>query len=199
MEFLYDHPEISETAPVVGSPDVSNDVLSVSVFGAEEVQLRYCTGDIASHFQSVTMVDDGTQGDAYALDGIYSVGLPSFSSDNIKFYVSATNSEAMSLSPQRAEYEYYLYGTGTGIDDDLFQANTTASDWSIAPNPASNWFSLQHCEPLAPITIFDPQGRMKMQHHWDGIPVDISGWSPGVYLVQVKEAHSLSTKRLLVR
>jgi len=199
MEFLYDHPEISEAAPVIGSPDISNDMVSVSVFGAQEVQLRYCTGDIASHFQSVTMVDDGTQGDAYASDGIYSVALPSFSSDNIKFYVSATNSEAMSLSPQRAEYEYYLYGTGTGIDDDLFQANTTASDWSIAPNPASNWFSLQHCEPLAPITIFDPQGRMKMQHHWDGIPVDISGWSPGVYLVQVKEAHSLSTKRLLVR
>ena len=199
MEFLYDHPEISETAPVVGSPDVSNDMLYVSVFGAEDVQLRYCTGDIASDFQSVPMVDDGTQGDAYALDGIYSVALPSFSSDDLKFYISATNSEAMSLSPQRAEYEYYRYGMATGIDDDLFQANTTPSDWSIAPNPASNWFSLQRCKPLAPLTVFDSQGRVKMQRNWDGIPVDVSSWSPGVYLIQVQEARGKSTKKLLVR
>jgi hypothetical protein len=198
MEFLYAHPEISEAAPVVGTPDVSNEMIHVSVFGAEDVQLRYCTGDIASNFQSVTMVDDGTQGDAYALDGIYSVALPSFSSDDLKFYISATNSEAMSLSPQRAEYEYYLYGAATGIDDALFQAVTTPSDWSIAPNPASNWFSLQHCEPLTPLTVMDSKGRVKFQHNWDGLPIDVSGWTPGIYLVQIHGEHSTSTKRLLI-
>ncbi len=198
LEFLYAHPEISEPAPVIGSPAVSNEILQVSVYGADEVQMRWSAGATASDFQSINMVDDGTQGDALAFDGIYTGIMPSFSDDNINFYIRATNSEAMSLSPQRAEYEYYIYGTATGIDDPLLTADPMRSSWSIAPNPASEWFTLQHCEPLTPFTVLDAQGRIVLQNQWSGRPLDISGWDAGVYLIQIHENHSTSTKKLLI-
>ena len=62
------------------------------------------------------MLDDGTNGDVIANDGIYSTVLPfQFSGLNIKFYIRAQNNEAMALLPKRAEYEFYIYSVISGL------------------------------------------------------------------------------------
>ena len=56
------------------------------------------------------MFDDGTNGDLVANDGVYSAILPFQSSGlDIKFYILSENNDAIKLSPQRAEYEFYIY------------------------------------------------------------------------------------------
>jgi hypothetical protein len=62
------------------------------------------------------MLDDGTNGDVMANDGIYSSELPFQSSGlNIKFYIRAQNNDALVLLPERAEYEFYTYSVVTGL------------------------------------------------------------------------------------
>ena len=62
-------------------------------------------------FQSFSMSDGGTNGDAIANDGIYSCVMPFNSGAEVKFYIKARNGQAMILSPERAEYEFYTYST----------------------------------------------------------------------------------------
>ena len=55
------------------------------------------------------MYDDGLLGDAIANDGVYTAELPYLNSgQEIKFYIRSHNN-AISLSPQRAEYEFYTF------------------------------------------------------------------------------------------
>ena len=64
------------------------------------------------------MLDDGTNGDAMANDGIYSVALPFQSAGlDVKFYIRAQNNDAMALLPERAEYEFYTYSVVSGLFD----------------------------------------------------------------------------------
>jgi hypothetical protein len=198
MEYLSGHPEIAQTPPAMGTPEVTDGVVSVSAYAAEQVELLWSNEATPGQFQSVAMVDDGSEGDAFAADGIYSAFLPSFSGENIKFYIRASNPDAMILSPQRAEYEYYIYGVTTGMEDDLFQRFPSVSNWSIAPNPASQSFTLLNCEPLTDIRVSDHLGRLILQEKWDGTPIDISHFTPGMYLVQRNEKQSISTKKLIV-
>ena len=55
------------------------------------------------------MNDSGINGDVVAGDGIYSVFLPNYT--NIKFYIRSQNNEAMMLSPEKAQYEFYEYSS----------------------------------------------------------------------------------------
>ena len=62
------------------------------------------------------MLDDGTNGDLVANDGIYSVTLPFQSSGyEVKFYIRSENNDAIKLNPRRAEYEFYVYSPISGI------------------------------------------------------------------------------------
>ena len=61
------------------------------------------------------------------------------------FYIRASNADAISLSPARAEYEYYIYGNVTGVDEFELTTTVTAPQWTIAPNPATESFSLRNC------------------------------------------------------
>ena len=74
------------------------------------------TSEYNSKFQSFVMLDDGTNGDVMANDGIYSSALPFQSSGlNIKFYIRAQNNDALALLPERAEYEFYTYSVISGL------------------------------------------------------------------------------------
>jgi hypothetical protein len=57
------------------------------------------------------MYDDGTNGDLQANDGVFTCHIPYPSALKVKFYIKATNSHSMMLSPERAEYEFYEYST----------------------------------------------------------------------------------------
>ena len=159
----------------------------------------WTTGEIASNFQSIAMYDDGTQGDAIASDGMYTAILPETNGENLMFYIRASNADAISLSPARAEYEYYIYGNVTGVDEFELTTPETAPQWTIAPNPASESFSLRNCPSFSAVTVLDFQGRIVMESTWDGRPIDVSQWASGAYLIQVGEFGSSSMQRLMVR
>ena len=199
MDFLSNHPEISESAPVLGSVVVENGSVHVPTIDANALEMMWTTGDMASDFQSMAMSDDGTQGDAIAGDGMFTALLPDTNEDNLLFYIRASNADAIALSPARAEYEYYIYGNVTGVDEFELTTTTPQSLWTIAPNPASESFSLRNCPAFSPITVFDFQGRLVMNGTWDGRPIDVSQWAGGAYLIQVGEWGSSPMQRLMVQ
>ena len=116
-QYLLSHPEISLTPPLVSSVNVSNNLLTTSVFNATSVELMVTTSQYNSKFQSFAMNDDGINGDVTANDGTYSVVMPFVGNTNVKFYIRSQNNDAMMLSPERAEYEFYEYSTISGIID----------------------------------------------------------------------------------
>ena len=199
MAFLSSHAEIDVPAPILGNLSIVNGVAHITAYDADEIQLRWTTNSIASNFQSTVMVDDGTQGDEFASDGVFSIPMPNEDGADIKFYIRATNSEAMSLSPARAEYEYYIYGNTIGVSDPYFYTTTNEVVWEIAPNPASNSFALTNCPLNTNFTILDFQGREILNDLWAGHPIDISKFSTGVYLVKVNLPTVQSTKKLVIR
>jgi len=199
MDFLSNHPEVSDDAPVMGSVVVENGIIEVPTIDATGLELMWTTGDIASNFQSIAMSDDGTQGDAISNDGTYTALLPETNGENLLFYIRASNADAISLSPARAEYEYYIYGNVTDVDEFELTTTVTEPQWTIAPNPATESFSLRNCPAFSPITILDFQGRIVMESTWDGRPIDVSQWASGAYLIQVGEFGSSPMQRLMVR
>ena len=115
------------------------------------------------------------------------------------FYIRASNADAISLSPARAEYEYYIYGNVTDVDEFELTTTVTTPQWTIAPNPATESFSLRNCAAFSPITILDFQGRVVLEGTWDGRPIDVSQWASGAYLIQVGEFGSSPMQKLMVR
>ena len=199
MAFLSSHAEINNPAPILGNLSIVNGVAQIAAYDADEIQLRWTTNAIASNFQSTVMVDDGTQGDEFASDGIFSIPMPNEDGADIKFYIRATNSEAMSLSPARAEYEYYIYGNPSNIDAPYLYSTADEFAWEISPNPASHSFTLTNCPPYTNFSIFDFQGREVLNDLWVGQTIDISNFPAGVYLVKVNLPTVQSTKKLVVR
>ena len=82
---------------------------------ATNVELMSTISEYNSKFQSSLMFDDGTNGDISANDGIYTCILPYNGNLDVKFYVRAQNNDAMIFAPERAEYEFYVYSTISGL------------------------------------------------------------------------------------
>lgn len=115
-QFLLSHPEISLTSPTIDNVMLNNNLVTAEVFNANSVEMMATTSDYNSKFQSFIMLDDGTNGDINANDGVYSVTLPFQSSGlEIKFYIRSENNDAIKLNPRRAEYEFYVYTPVSGI------------------------------------------------------------------------------------
>tara|TARA_B100000900_G_scaffold188698_1_gene159823 strand:+ start:1261 stop:3045 length:1785 start_codon:yes stop_codon:yes gene_type:complete len=109
-QFLLNHPEISLISPQISNVYVNNGLVTAEVFNANSVEIMATTSEYNSKFNSFSMFDDGTNGDLLANDGIYTADLPyQFSGFDVKFYIRSENDDAIKLSPQRAEYEFYTY------------------------------------------------------------------------------------------
>lgn len=109
-QFLLDHPEISLIPPQISNVYVNNGLVTAEVFNANTVEIMATTSEYNSKFNSFPMYDDGTNGDLLANDGVYTADLPfQFSGFDVKFYIRSENDDAIKLSPQRAEYEFYTY------------------------------------------------------------------------------------------
>tara|TARA_B100001142_G_scaffold317436_2_gene358381 strand:- start:7185 stop:8972 length:1788 start_codon:yes stop_codon:yes gene_type:complete len=120
-QFLLSHPEISLIPPNIYGLNVANNLVTVNISGAFNVELMATTSVYNSKFKSFQMFDDGTNGDLISNDGIYSAVLPfQNSSQDIKFYIRAENNDAIALLPERAEYEFFTYSTISGIDNYYF-------------------------------------------------------------------------------
>ena len=98
------------TAAPLHSKYPEGTVVEAKVNNPTQVELMATISPFNSKFNSFTMYDDGLLGDAIANDGIYTAELPYLNSgEEIKFYVRSHNNNAISLSPQRAEYEFYTF------------------------------------------------------------------------------------------
>ncbi len=199
MAYLSSHVEIDVPAPILGNMSVVNGIATISAYDAEEVELRWTTNSIASNFQSLVMVDDGTQGDELASDGVFSIPMPIVEGADVKFYFRATNTDAMSLLPARAEYEFYIYGNPSNTDAPYLYSTTHEIAWEIYPNPATSSFTIKNCPLYTSFSISDFQGRSIFNDTWKGQPIDISNFPVGVYLVQLNLPNLTLTKKLLVR
>ena len=120
-QFLLNHPEISLVSPTINNVMVSANLITTEVYNANSVELMATTSEYNSKFQSFTMLDDGTNGDIVANDGIYSVVLPFQSIGlEVKFYIRSENNDAIKLNPQRAEYEFYTFSPTTSVLESTF-------------------------------------------------------------------------------
>lgn len=109
-QFLLNHPEVSLIPPQISNVYVNNGLVTAEVFNANTVEIMATTSEYNSKFNSFPMYDDGTNGDLLANDGVYTADLPfQFSGLDVKFYIRSENDDAIKLSPQRAEYEFYTY------------------------------------------------------------------------------------------
>tara|TARA_B100000902_G_scaffold209711_1_gene199544 strand:+ start:1195 stop:2958 length:1764 start_codon:yes stop_codon:yes gene_type:complete len=110
-QYLLSHPEISLAPPIISGVNITNNVVEVNVFNANIVELMITDSEYNSKFKSFVMNDDGINGDLYAGDGVFSILIPYPSGTNIKFYIRTQNDDAILLSPERAEYEFYEHST----------------------------------------------------------------------------------------
>ena len=99
-------PIISNVQPSTTNITLGGSVsITAEVAEEQEVFLAYRFGG-SGPFSTETMMDDGTQNDGAAADGIYGLTLNGIGND-IQYYVYAQNDSAGRFSPERAAYEYY--------------------------------------------------------------------------------------------
>jgi hypothetical protein len=140
--FLSSYPEIANIPPSIDEVISSDDYITAEVTGADEVVLMATASEYNSKFQSFLMHDDGLNGDQNANDGIYTADTPFQGNElGVKFYIKAQNADAVMLSPERAEYEFYKHGVPTYV-----------SELDINPNRKL-------------VKITDIQGREVGDHH----------------------------------
>ncbi len=182
--YLLAHPEIALAGPILNDVNIENNLLTVNASNETIVDLMLTTSEYNSKFQAYPMYDDGTNGDASAGDGIYSTVLPPTGTDDIKFYIRAQNDNAMTLSPERAEYEFYEYSFLTNT----FDPTDLKNDIKVYPNPTNSTLNIEHNieKPLA-YKIVSPLGELLLiglinsKLH----EINISHLPAGVYLLSL--------------
>ena len=115
--FLLSHPEIASIPPNLGTVSLDNTLVSIQVENADQVDFLFTTSEFNSKFIPIEMNDEGINGDVLAGDGLFSCPIPEElnGDEELKFYFRANNNQAMVLSPERAEYEFYIYSKNLGL------------------------------------------------------------------------------------
>jgi hypothetical protein len=163
------------TAMVIPTPEISNmslnnGVLTVDVELASQVDVMATTSNHNSKFEAFEMHDDGTNGDLV-------------SGDAVKFYIRAQNSSNMSLLPERAEYEFFIYDPNASIEDNNFSTAV-----NVYPNPASSMLNVSsketqklHCE------LYSMMGKKDLEKDFWGAnaSLNIATLRSGAYILKV--------------
>ena len=197
-EYLLSHYAIDQTSPEISSVNILGDFsdetgyyhqITTQVMGATDVTLMATTNPHNSHFTPYPMTDDGT--------GIYSANLPYSPAEPVewKFYIRAETENTLSLSPARAEYEFYHYTTPVdGVVENLADLITL----KLLPNPTSSQFVVHGITDINSIEVHDMSGRLIYLQN-SGLPISVEDWTPGVYLIEVStnNGHRVS-ERLVV-
>jgi hypothetical protein len=207
--YLLSYPDLTHTPPAISNvsqniqhPSASETVhVSAAVSNATSVKLRVTNTPekYASDFMTITMLDDGLNGDAASGDGIYTATIPfTTSNDHIKYYIEAENANAMMLSPERAEYFYYHYY----IDQVVGADEMTAIDFSIYPNPASDWLNVEATTvsetfSVSLYTISGEKVFSETELHGKST-IDIHDLSRGTYIVEIISGKSRKTEKIIL-
>ena len=163
-DYLLNHPEISKISPVIEyvfqeniEPNVGETVIIQSeISNAENVELMVTTNQYSGQFYSIPMFDDGNHNDGDANDNIYAAVVPFQDGGlQVRYYIRATNSDALILDPKTAERDFYYYFIGDqALPDSTIVINEInynsfedhdSGDWVELYNPTvddidiSNW------------------------------------------------------------
>ena len=163
LNYLMNHNEISQTTPVIYNvvqeninPIEGQDVIiKAEITDATSVELMVTINSFSSQFTSIPMYDDGYHGDDDADDSIYGAIVPFQEyEDHIKYYIRASNENALILSPEKAENEFYEYTVSfdESIDNALVinEINYNSSDdfnpedWVELYNPTDNTINISN-------------------------------------------------------
>lgn len=127
-EFQYEGPAISNVAHLPAQVSANSEVwFTAEVSNVNDVYLAYRSNTYGA-FTKVAMFDDGSHEDGQAGDGVYGVSLTVGSTD-MQYYIYAENSNAVSFSPVRAEYEFYSISiTGELVINEFMADNKSIPD-----------------------------------------------------------------------
>ena len=129
------------------------------------------------------MFDDGTNGDQLAGDGIFSAMLPySGSGLAVKYYIRAQNANAMRLSPERAEYEFYIYDPNVDVPE------IETVSYKVYPNPTNgNIYIYAPTNGALECEIYNISGQklMATSEYGTHASMNLSGLQKGVYILRV--------------
>jgi hypothetical protein len=186
--FLENNSEISKVGPSISTINVSkingSPVVTAYIENTNNVELMLTTSVYNSKFKPTQMVDDGTNGDLVANDQIYSAIIPDFNTTDVyKFYVKASNEDAIKLNPERAEYEFYYYQEGMHVDEIENQNLTT-----VYPNPTADKLHIKTKDNQnKSIQLFDLRGNLilEMNSNLLNSTLDLSYIDKGVYLLKI--------------
>jgi hypothetical protein len=160
LDYLLNNEEIQKTAPAIGyvlqenmDPEAEEDVIiQAQVTGATTVELMSTVNTFNSQFTSVPMLDDGQHDDGGANDGVYGAIVPFQENGSyVKYYIRASNDDALILSPRKAEHEFYDYIVGSlpGTSIVINEINYNSADnefdpddWVELYNPTSETISI---------------------------------------------------------
>jgi len=162
-DYLYNHPEIMKIPPVIEyvfqeniNPNVGETVIIQSeISNAESVELMITTNQFSGQFFSIPMFDDGNHNDGEADDNIYAAEIPFQDSGvQVRYYVRASNSDAVILEPETAERDFYYYLVGNSslpdstvvINEINYNSldNYDSGDWVELHNPTENDINLSN-------------------------------------------------------
>ncbi|MDX1284466.1 MAG: T9SS type A sorting domain-containing protein, partial [Draconibacterium sp.] len=133
-QFLTQHPELLKEPPQISEVNIfkngNSHFVKARVDNASSVELMVCTNSFNSKFKSAEMNDNGINGDELAADGIFTAPITPNINAEFKFYIRSSNNDAIQLSPERAEYEFYTFTPTTSIGFQEREHNL----W-IYPNP----------------------------------------------------------------
>ena len=163
-EFLLDHAEISKTSPVIESVYQENSephqgenvTIQAEVTGAGSVELMVTINEGNSHFVSVSMNDDGLHDDGNANDNIFGAVVPFQTNGNhVKYYIRASNDDALILDPEQAEWDFYHYMVGV----------QSLPDSSVVINEI-NYNSADDFDPGDWVELYNPTGQPQNIGNW---------------------------------
>ena len=207
--FLAAHPEVIKVPPVISdvtqnieNPTSSDIVyITATVSDATQVLLKVTNTNetYASDYIPVTMLDDGLGGDDVAGDGIYTAAIPfTTSNDHVKYYIEATNADAMELSPRRAEYFYYHYYVDqvleTPEEENLVQLK-------LYPNPSTDIVNISGIPENATLMVRNLNGQLIEERVSQSSKeiIDVNDYAPGTYFILVQDGNVSIKKKFVVK
>ena len=201
-DYLLGHSEISLVPPSISFVQESNggNLITAEVSNASTVELMTTISSYGSKFQPFAMYDDGTNGDAVSGDGVYSAYRPDFppNTDTLKYYIRAQNSDAMMLSPERAEYEFYYSDPPVSIQE------STIAGLTVYPNPMADRahvFWPNPAQEKVQVDIMDINGRCIKRYNQTGTGMLLTRehTAPGVYFLTVRGGFGTLQEKLILR
>ena len=183
--YLMGLPAITNMPPNLANVELNNGIVTVIAGNTNQVDLMVTTSPYNSMFVPFPMYDDGSNGDAIANDGIYTAALPYYASGQaVKYYIRAQNNNAMRLSPERAEYEFYIYDPNASV------AEEELVSYQVYPNPAQDMIHITgtNNEKLE-CFLFTIAGQLVRQdsNFGQSTSIDVSDLESGIYILKIND------------